>query len=409
MSPSSVRRVAALASAGTLAVLLSCPVASAEEVEVGFGLACRVRSIIDVDEALGSSVTIDAPTHVRPGQTFTYRIQPTALSYPDSSHGATTQNISRVKYDFAVPANATFVRAAVVPGTSFNLENVPPNVLRVGEDGVVDDVAGTVLRLSGNNEVIGNSPTSDGDSEGGIRVPKTQLDLDGSPNAAGDTWFRLPAVDVTMVAGPSGVITPSIRTAGDAGRVDDDANYNTTLTRATFFGTNQWGPTRCSPRDTMTGPLNEGAGPLATITVSDAPDVATTVRVEAPADAEDGTVVQLSATVTPTAEGGPVAVGGTVQFRDGGTEIGAPVEVVDGRAALDHTITGGGTHSITATYSGATGFAGSTSDPATVSVPEPADYRVWWIAGGVVAAVAVVLVLLALRRSRRRTDTDHAS
>lgn len=394
MSPKWLRRGAASAAAVAVSLLVACPPGTAEEVEVSFGLACRVRSVIDVDELLGSSATVDAPARVRPGERFSYRIQTAPVAYPDSSRGATTRSVSRLKNDFAIPANATFVDAAVVPGTAFNLDNVPPGVLRVNEDGVPDP-AGTILRLSGNNEVIGNSPTSGTEGEAGIRAPKTQLQLDGTPSPVGDSWFRLPAVEVTMIAGDAGVITPMLRTAGAAGLVDDDANYNTSLTQATFLGSTQWGPTRCSPRDTMTGPLNAGAGPLAVITISDVAEVPATVTVDAPDVVDDGTVVTLTATVSPDVEGG------TVLFRDGGTDLGEPVAVVDGRAAVEHRLSGAGSHTITAVYSGAPGAAGATSEPVAVTVPGSGNARGWWIAAGV-GAIAGVLAVAVLARRRRR-------
>ncbi len=130
MSPKWLRRGAASAAAVAVSLLVACPPGAAEEVEVSFGLACRVRSVIDVDELLGSSATVDAPARVRPGERFSYRIQTAPVAYPDSSRGATTRSVSRLKNDFAIPANATFVDAAVVPGTAFNLDNVPPGVLR---------------------------------------------------------------------------------------------------------------------------------------------------------------------------------------------------------------------------------------------------------------------------------------
>ncbi|MBM4602466.1 hypothetical protein GS575_05265 [Rhodococcus hoagii] len=49
---------------------------------------------------------------------------------------------------------------------------------------------------------------------------------------------------------------------------------------------------------------------------------------------------------------------GTVQFFDGGVEIGAPVPVVDGVAELTHTFTQSGPRQIHAVYSGGTGGGG---------------------------------------------------
>ncbi|KDQ04438.1 hypothetical protein EN35_33245, partial [Rhodococcus qingshengii] len=101
-----------------------------------------------------------------------------------------------------------------------------------------------------------------------------------------------------------------------------------------------------------------------TVNVTDpAPsDVTTETVVTAPADAVVNKSVTLSATVS------SVQNGGTVQFMDGDTPIGDAVAVVNGIAALNHTFTTTGTHSISAIYSGATGFTGSTSTAHAIQI-----------------------------------------
>ncbi|MCX5043599.1 Ig-like domain-containing protein [Aldersonia sp. NBC_00410] len=322
---------------------------------------CAATSIIgNVDKPTAYSVTVDAPAAVQAGQTFTYRVQNLASAYPDKDSGATTTNITRLKADYAIPANSTFVSAAVVPGTGVNVNTgVAPNVLRVNTSGVADP-AGTIVRLSGNNAVIANGANNSTNSEGGIVAAKTKKNLDGSVNAAGDSWFQLPAVDITVVAGAPGVIQPKLRTTGNAALYNNNENWYTLLAKASLLGT-QWAPTRCVPSDTKNGALNAGAGPLATINVT-AADVATTTALTAPATATNGQSVSLSATVS------PAEAGGTVQFKDGATDLGAPVAVNAGVATLDHTFTDNGAHSITAVYSGAAGFITSTSAASVVDV-----------------------------------------
>lgn len=103
--------------------------------------------------------------------------------------------------------------------------------------------------------------------------------------------------------------------------------------------------------------------PASTVTVS-VPDVPTTTTVTVPPAALTGTVVTLSAAVTPT------TASGTVQFKDGNADIGAPVAVVNGRASLPFTFTSAGSHPISAVFTGA-GFVPSTAAPQTVSVSVP--------------------------------------
>ncbi|WP_433592057.1 Ig-like domain repeat protein [Nocardia sp. CA-145437] len=338
-------------------VLLTPGTASAGD--TSFTSSCQAKSIITVDKSVAATMSVTAPASVAAGETFTYRIQPNASSYPDKDSGATTTNLSRIKYDYAIPDNTTFVSAAIVPGTAVNIDNVAPNVLRVNDSGAVDN-AGGILRLSGNNEVVGNSPTSSTNSEGGIRAPKLKKNLDGTANSAGESWYRLPAVDVTVTAVAAGVITPKVRTAGSAASYGNDQNFSTSLAKASLLGT-QWAPTRCIPSDDKST-LNAGAGPLATITVTGPVNNSTTTTLTAPATATIGQAVTLSATVA------PAAATGTVQFKDGDANLGAAVPLNNGTATLSQTFTTAGAHSITAVYSGDSKNQPSTSAASVVSV-----------------------------------------
>ncbi|MBM4471899.1 Ig-like domain repeat protein, partial [Rhodococcus hoagii] len=60
-----------------------------------------------------------------------------------------------------------------------------------------------------------------------------------------------------------------------------------------------------------------------------------------------------------------------VQFKDGATNIGGPVAVVNGTATAQTSFTTAGSHSITAVFTGSTGFKSSTSSAQTVTVSAP--------------------------------------
>ncbi|MET3960628.1 hypothetical protein ABIE44_000562 [Marmoricola sp. OAE513] len=96
----------------------------------------------------------------------------------------------------------------------------------------------------------------------------------------------------------------------------------------------------------------------------------TTALVAAPSTVNFGQTVALMATVTPaaTALGAPT---GTVTFKDGSTVLGTSAvgaNGTNGKAVLSVSNLQGGTHSITATYSGSAGFSGSVSSAQTVTV-----------------------------------------
>ncbi|RDI16230.1 Ig-like domain-containing protein, partial [Rhodococcus sp. AG1013] len=101
-----------------------------------------------------------------------------------------------------------------------------------------------------------------------------------------------------------------------------------------------------------------------TVAVS-VPDAATTTTLTVPSTADTGAQVTLSADVAPNPGGG------TVQFKDNGADIGAPVAVSNGKADLSYTFSEAGQHSITAVFSGAPGFVGSTSQAQSVAVSVP--------------------------------------
>ncbi|NKT45291.1 Ig-like domain repeat protein [Rhodococcus hoagii] len=101
--------------------------------------------------------------------------------------------------------------------------------------------------------------------------------------------------------------------------------------------------------------------PMSNLAVSVEP-VVTSTTVTAPATAVAGTPVTLTAGVTP-----PTATG-SVQFRDNGTNIGAPVPVSGGQAQMSYSFPAAGSRNVTAVFTGTTTFANSTSQPRTVSV-----------------------------------------
>ncbi|WFR72774.1 Ig-like domain-containing protein [Prescottella defluvii] len=127
--------------------------------------------------------------------------------------------------------------------------------------------------------------------------------------------------------------------------------------------------------DAQPGPRSTGMGfdiysftsyqafnPMTNLNVSVDP-VSTTTTVTAPATAVAGTPVTLTANVAP-----PNAAG-SVQFKDNGTDIGAPVPVSGGQASTSYAFPTAGAHSVTAVFTGSSStFANSTSQPRTVTV-----------------------------------------
>ncbi|MBM7772321.1 hypothetical protein JOD54_002525 [Actinokineospora baliensis] len=91
----------------------------------------------------------------------------------------------------------------------------------------------------------------------------------------------------------------------------------------------------------------------------------TALSVTPAAPVVSGTNVTLTANVT------PATAAGTVQFKDGAGDLGAPVTVVGGVATLSTTALPTGARSLTASFSGA-GYVTSTSSAVTYQVNAPA-------------------------------------
>jgi subtilase family serine protease len=78
-----------------------------------------------------------------------------------------------------------------------------------------------------------------------------------------------------------------------------------------------------------------------------------------------GQAGNLVAQVSPT---GPIVTTGTVQFKDGGVNLGTPATVSAGQASLSTTFQSSGTHSIAASYSGDGTYNAATSTATPINV-----------------------------------------
>ncbi|AQA25427.1 hypothetical protein BTZ20_3584 [Rhodococcus sp. MTM3W5.2] len=298
-----------------------------------------------------TTVKVSAPPTVAPGEAFDLEIDPGTVQIPNSVSGASLGKMSRPKIDIPIPANSEFVSAAIAdPGNM--TAGAAASVIRVDESGNPSP-AGQILRVSGDNVTIGNGPSSSTNSHGGLAINAQSGDT---------TSVAFPKFRITLKAIASGTIEPKLRTAGAAGQYGSPESFLTFLPQVShWLGGTIWAPTYCSPRDAEGSALNAGAGPLATITVGSAvSDTTTTLNV--PATAKAGTAVDLTATVA------PAAATGTVQFKDGATNIGNAVPVNNGTATLKHTFATNGAHPVTAVYSGDATNKPSTSAAATVTV-----------------------------------------
>ncbi|RVW02144.1 Ig-like domain-containing protein [Rhodococcus xishaensis] len=110
-----------------------------------------------------------------------------------------------------------------------------------------------------------------------------------------------------------------------------------------------------------------GSSSAATVSVSDPSDPSSSVVITSSPSATVGVPFTLRAQVL------PADATGTVQFFDGGVQIGDPVAVIEGFAELVYTFDSVGPHEIHVEYSGAAGVEGSTSQVQVLDVAESSD------------------------------------
>ncbi|MGH3855234.1 MAG: Ig-like domain-containing protein [Pseudonocardiaceae bacterium] len=162
------------------------------------------------------------------------------------------------------------------------------------------------------------------------------------PAAAGTVQFRYGATDIGA---------PVVVNNGTA------STTTTTLPVGPLQLTALFNPTNT----TLYSPSTSPAVPF---TIAGATATTTTLSTSSAAMAVSGTSVTLNATVT------PATAAGTVQFRDGATNIGAPATLTNGTASTTTTTLGVASHQLTAVFTptDTTMYSASTSPAVTFAV-----------------------------------------
>ena len=188
----------------------------------------------------------------------------------------------------------------------------------------------------------------------------TTLTVDANVNPAG---YGVPVTVTVTVAHPTGLPTGSVEAHGPAGRSARRAHR---VGQATFTLED------LDPGDydlvatyVPDGPLEADSDDLSLTIVKQIS--ATVLTVDPAGTSAVGAPVSLSATVHDGADvSGPVPTG-EVEFRSG-SDVVATATIVAGVATADDVTLAGSLHSLTAVYSGDTGFEGSTSGAVPHSV-----------------------------------------
>ena len=294
-----------------------------------------------------------APERAEPGEQFTVRLQPGAMSRD--------REVSRLHYDFRVPAGADLINYRIVPGTAQGLSGTPA-LTRVNAAGQQSD-NGEFLRLSGGNQTVNNRPAWDrtlnnaGGWGDGLRAPENGR-------------FRLPAIELTLTAEDGSTVTTGLRTGPVTPVAGQDAStaflseFNTySINRKILFWSIKFEATVGHANYCSATGLGRQA--LSTTRVHSVYQTATDVEVQL--EALTGDEVAITAEVTPNPGRG------TVEFYDGEDLIGQDTVSEDGTAELVWRFRDRGTHQITARYVGDAEYLSSESEPRTVEVTVPGE------------------------------------
>ncbi|MGX1770137.1 Ig-like domain-containing protein [Dietzia sp. NPDC055343] len=295
------------------------------------------------------TVSVTAPERVEPGTEFTVRLQPGVMTRD--------REVSRLHYDFRVPAGATLVNSRVVPGTAQGLSGVP-TLTRINAAGQ-QSATGAYLRVSAGNQTVHNRPAWDRTINNGGGWGEA-LSTDANRQ------FRLPAIELTLTAEDGATVTTGLRTGPAAPAAGQETSmgflteYNSYSVGA--FGYNLQATIGHANYCSATG---LGRQALSTTRVHSVYQTATDVEVQL--EALTGDEVAITAEVTPNPGRG------TVEFYDGEDLIGQATVGEDGTAELVWRFRDRGTHQITARYVGDAEYLSSESEPRTVEVTVPGE------------------------------------
>jgi subtilisin-like proprotein convertase family protein len=256
------------------------------------------------------------------------------------------------------------------PGSEGQAAPYPSPIVVTGMSGAVTEVTATLNNLThasvGDIDVLLVAPTDDnllllsdlgdpvdpGDPDQLVDASNDTITFDDDADSRLPSQFDL----------PSGSFLPTNTGAGDTFPGDAPTPSTDTRLADAFTGIDPTGTWQLFIVDDTDGERGDLAGGWSlTITTEEASEATTTTVTSSDASSFTGDSVTFTATVT--ANGNPVT-DGTVQFRDGTTNLGTPVDVnASGVATLNWSNLTEGDHLIRATFGGATGFLLSTSAP----------------------------------------------
>ncbi|MDR2281065.1 MAG: Ig-like domain-containing protein [Gordonia sp. (in: high G+C Gram-positive bacteria)] len=398
-----------------------------------FTHSCKVDGNTDWDRTVNDAVETTAPATVAPGETFDIVMQSGAIQAEEWTIGRLKYDFKVP----SVPAGGEILSAELVPDTGVNLLGETPTLFRVNDAGGVDANGAYYRVAGSSHKTIRNGPNSnDNDPETGLRgyvsaawrTPKLKITLK-APSTVGGTFttgIRAGAAsaavkieDTSLSYGDKrsflkgGVTAHYCVATGDGRGVFTTTTVAKNGTTVALDAPNEAGigqevtlTANVSPNsatgavqfkdgdDDLGAPVavNNGVATkdhtfttrgnhdikavfVGSGTYADATSTvktvsvksATTTTLTAPTTARVGEDVEFVATVSPD------EATGTIQFKEGATDLGAPMPVVNGKATITRKYDEAGSHTVKAVFNASGHFADSEADAKTVTVKD-ADF-----------------------------------
>ncbi len=227
-----------------------------------------------------------------------------------------------------------------------------------GNPGLIVGSGGTILNLAvplpATTTTVTASPSNVPFGDPVTLSATVELSPDGSGLPSGTVQF---ADDSGALGSPVAVTYDPGTGTGQASMITSELPSGTNHVTGAYSGDDVFGPSTSDPIVVSVG-LPPGTTPTTTTLASGA-----TVQA---GDSATFTATVVSDGGTPT---------GTVQFKDGSTNLGAAATLAGGSATVTVSTLGIGTHAVSAVYSGDPTFARSTSTDATVAVTPRAWFQ----------------------------------
>jgi hypothetical protein len=297
-----------------------------------------------------------------------------AVPFTIAGATATSTVLSTSTASPATQGTALTLTATLTPPTAIGMVQFKDGSANIGDPVAVTNgtASQTTTTLAvGTHQLIAVFTPTNPALYGPSTSPPVSFTISGATPTS--TTVNASSTDTPAVVGSTVTLTATVTPAAAAGTVqfrDGATNIGdaVAVTNGTATQTTTTLPVGSRQLTAVFTPTNTtlysgSTSPAVTFVISGATNTDTTLMTSPARRVTEGTPVTLTATVAPS------AAAGTVQFRDGTTNVGAPVAVTNGTATRSATF-GVGPHQLTAAFTPTNTalYNASTSPPVTFTV-----------------------------------------